>query len=524
MLNSGFNPLDFIVLIAYLAGLMIVATRFIKEQHNATDFFVASRSMPWWAVGMSILATLVSAISITGAPAEFFKYGLQGFGIWWLATFIAAPIIIYIFIHFFVGLKLITAYEYLERRFSLPIRLVGSVFFMLMRGLYIGVVLYASAIILVPAMGGSVSVIPLIVVVGAFSAAYAVAGGMKAVIWTDVIQLVIVYVGVSWLMLAITFELDGGFGQIWGIAVENHKDFGFMKDPSYWSFDIFKQNAFWLLLVGSVFNALSQKGTDQLTVQRYLTTGNVKDSSKALMVDVIGAVPMGLLLTLVGMGLYAYYQTFPEQIDLKQVGVNGVLPHYIITKFPHGVAGLFIAAIMAAIMSTVDSGMNCLATVTMTDLQLRFRKEKMSDEQTVLWARIWTIVWAVICTALAIFIYLTSSDTVMRVSGQVLGLFSGSLLGIFLLGMLVPRANSWGAGIGAILGAIVAIWANYFLVKTMPDGTVVHVSYVVPIIFGTITTLAAGWGSSYFFPSPKSEQLEGLTYWHWLNKKNKENQ
>ena len=222
----GFNWLDYLVLFVYLAGLMLVATKFLHEQHNSKEFFVAGNSIPWWGAGMSILATLVSTVSILGGPADFFRYGFEGFGIWYLATFLAAPVIIFVFIRFFLNLGIVSAYEYLEKRFSLGIRLIGSSFFLLMRALYIGVVIYASAIALGPFTG--IPVMWLMVIVGVCSALYAVTGGIKAVIWTDVIQLVVVYLGIAYLLVMVFNRIEGGFPEMWRIATERGHDFSYL--------------------------------------------------------------------------------------------------------------------------------------------------------------------------------------------------------------------------------------------------------------------------------------------------------
>lgn len=518
----GFNWLDYLVLAAYLAGLMAVATGFIREQHNSKDFFVAGNSIPWWGAGMSILATLVSTVSILGGPADFFRYGFEGFGIWWLATFLAAPVIIFVFIRFFLSLGIVSAYEYLERRFSLGIRMIGSCFFLLMRALYLGVVIYASAIAMEPFTG--IPVMWLMVIVGVFSALYAVAGGIKAVIWTDVIQLVVVYIGIGYLLVVVFQKVQGGLPEMWRIASEHGHDFSYLKRADNWSFSPFVPNAFFLLLIGMFFNALAQKGTDQITVQRYLATGNARESAKALLVDVFGAVPIGILMFLVGMGLFAWYQKSEGLEHLAASNFNGVLPAFVAREFPHGLAGLFAAALMAAVISTVDSGMNCLATVTMTDFQQRFRKTPLSDAESIRFARIWTVVWAVLCIGLAFFIYLSAYDNIARVSGQVIGLFSGAILGIFLLGMLVPRANAPGVGIGAVAGGAAAIWANYLWIETLPDGTVRHVCYMVPVTLGVLTTLAVGLGASLCFAPPRREQLDGLNILHLVSTADQEDQ
>lgn len=515
----GFNRWDYLVLFCYLAGLMLIATRFIREQHNSREFFVAGNSIPWWGAGMSILATLVSTVSILGGPADFFRYGFEGFGIWWLATFLAAPVIIFVFIRFFLRLRIVSAYEYLELRFSLPIRLLGGAFFLLMRGLYVGVVIYASAIALEPFTG--IPVGWLMLIVGGCSLIYAISGGIKAVIWTDVIQLVVIYLGIFYLLGVILYQTEGGLPAIWQTVSEHGRDFSYLKSREHWGFSPFHQNAFFLLLIGMFFNALAQKGTDQLTVQRYLATSNARASARALLVDVFGAIPIGLVVFLVGMGLFAWYQNSPELEQMRAGNYNGVLPHFVATEFPHGMIGLFAAALMAAVISTVDSGMNCLATVTMTDFHQRFTRRIFSDSESIFWARFWTFVWALICIALAFFIHATAYDNIARVSGQVIGLFSGSILGVFLLGMLVPRTNSAGAGAGAVTGGAVAVWANYFWVKMLPDGTVVHVSYAVPITLGVLTTLAVGLLVSCLFPRPRREQLQGLNIWYMEEKEKK---
>jgi solute:Na+ symporter, SSS family len=498
-MSPTFTLLDTVVLVVYLLAILVVATKFVKEQHSTREFFVASGGLPWWAVGMSILATLLSAVSITGIPAEFFEYGLQGFGIWWIALLIGAPIVIRVFIKTFVGMKLTSAYEYLEVRFSLAVRLMGSSLFILIRGMYTGVVLFASAVVLYPMFGGAVDVILLIVLAGLFATAFAALGGMKAVIWTDAIQLVVVYIGIAWMVVALIWRVDGGLASFWGVAVAEGRDFSFLRDPAYWKFDLFARTAFWPLLIGLTLNALYQKGADQLTVQRYLSTRSPKDAARAMWTDLFGSIPVTILLTMVGIGLFAFYNQHPERIDLGQTGFNGVLPYFIVTELPSGLSGLFMAAIIAAILTTVDSGINSLATVTMTDFQLRLGRKEMDDRRGVMWARIWTVVWGAVTTALGVFIYLTATENISRVAVQMLGLFSGSMLSVFLLGILTKRTNSTGVIAGTVAGSAVAIWSNYFL--TNAEGE--NVTFTWPIVFGVVVTAVVAYGVSLIFPGRK---------------------
>lgn len=515
-MNGAFNIIDYLVLGGYLVGLMVVATVFVREK-SSREFFTASRRIPWWAAGMSILATLVSAISIVGAPADFFRYGFEGFGIWWLAGFIAAPAIV-VFIIFFVRSQVTSAYEYLEKRFSLSVRLVGGIFFMACRGLYIGVVLYTSALVLNRCCGGAIAVPLLIVIAGIFATLYAVVGGIKAVIWTDVIQLIVVYLGVGWIMVTLLGEFNWDFGRVWDTAAASGRDFSYLGREAYWSWDIFEPNTFNLLLIGLVLHALAQKGTDQLTVQRYLTTGDVRASVKALLVDLIGSIPMGLLLSAIGMMLFAWFHEHPGSMP-PGLSENEVLSHYLVNNLPHGISGLMAAALMAAVISTVDSGINCLATVTMIDLHQRFRKRAFDDRSSLLWARVWSVIWGAMATLFALFIYATASDTVGRVSTQVIGLFSGAILGIFLLGVFSRRANSFGALTGGIAGAVSALVVNYLVVQVLPDGSVRHVSFVVPMIVGTAVTVVVGMAASFLAPPPRPEQVSEYTFSFLLKRK-----
>lgn len=491
-MNAGLNGLDWFIIIGYVVGLVAVASLFFKEQKNTTDFFVASKSMPSFAIGFSILATLLSAVSLTGGPAEIWNNGLVTFGWWWIVIIVSAPIVIRIFIKNYFKYNLISAYEYLETRFSLSIRLIASFLFMLIRGSYIGLVIYASALVLAPGLPQDFNFIWLMIIIGFASALFAVLGGMKAVIWTDVIQLFIIYIGITWLVVTIVSDIDGGIGGIVSVCKENDVNFSYLKGANFWSFSIFEKTTFWGLMIGLFLNDLAQKGVDQLTVQRYLTAKSEKSAARALWISVWGVIPMTLIMTGVGLALFAFYKTYPEKMG--GIAPDSLLPHYIISEVPHGISGLIIAAIIAAILSTVDSGLNCLATVSFIDFQKR-RNPDIPDKESVRWARIWTVIWAVITTGLGIVIYLTSYENVLRTSTRLLGLFFGPLLGLFLLGILTKRANTAGVLVGSLFGIIVSIWFNYFAYLDTPAGRV-NVSFVWPMVFGVITTCVIGYLAS----------------------------
>lgn len=510
-MNTAFNWLDYTVLIGYVLGILMIASLFVKEQHNLNDFFMASRKMPWLAVGCSILATVLSAISITGVPAEFWENGFRAFGAI-IAVVLAAPIVIFLFVNMYSRLNIITAYEYLEKRFSLMVRLIASALFMLFRGSYIGIVIFVSAIILQPAFGDNLNLLWLIIGVGIFSAAFAVLGGMKAVIWTDVVQLVVVYGGIIWMLVSMLTCIDGGFVGMCRIAAEHDKDFSYLSQTEFWSFSFFEKTTLWGVLLGYFFLEIAGQGTDQLTVQRYLTTGSVKASAKSIWSYAIGCFFVVVMLWLIGMALFAFYQQHPEQLA-EHVKPNSLLPYYIVTQMPHGISGLFIAAIIAAILSTVDSGMNCLATATMNDFHLRLSNKQHSETKNVFWARLWTIFWGIITTGLAIVVFITARENIIRTSVNILGLFSGPLLGVFLLGILTYRANTPGVSIGAIFGVIINMWSNFWWTKSGSEGQLIHISFLWPVVIGTVSTFVIGFIASLFFSKPTEDKLTGLTCW-----------
>jgi SSS family solute:Na+ symporter len=510
-MNTGFNWIDWTVLVGYLVFVLMIASIFVKEQNDLNDFFMASKKMPWWAVGCSILATLLSSVSITGMPAEFWITGFRTFGSF-LVVLAMVPLVIILFVKIYVPLNLTTAYEYLEKRFSLTVRLFSSALFLLYRGTYIGTVLYASAILLHPCFSGRISIPWLIVGLGVLSCALAWLGGMKAIIWTDVIQLVVLYSGITWIVVSLINRIDGGFMGMWEVATAHGKDFTYLKDPSFWSFDLFEKTTFWGILLLYIFTELAIGGTDQLTVQRYLTTVSIKESAWSLWVYGLLSVPIILILWLISMSIFVFYTQNPDLLQ-KDFQPDGLLPHYVATQVPHGVSGLFAAAIMAAVLSTVDSGLNCLATASMTDFQLRLGKRQLSNSENVLWARTWTLVWAAVTTGLALLIFYTARENIARTVGTVMGLFSGPLLGVFLLGVLTRRANTWGVCAGAALGLGLTLWANFFWTRLDPDGQVVHISFAWPIVIGTLSTWIFGYVFSLFFSCSSIDELRGLTYW-----------
>ncbi len=235
-MSGEFNWLDYTVLFVYVAAILGIASIFMREKDLA-EFFMGSRRMPWWAVGCSIFATLLSAISITGVPAEFWQNGLRAYGNLFILMS-AVPVVVYLFIKVYRHLNVVTAYEYLEKRFSTTVRLVASMLFLLLRGSYMAFVIEGAAAILRPGLGERIDLFWLIIAIGFLSTAFAVVGGIKGVIWTDVVQMFVIYGGLGLMFIVLLNRIDGGVSGMWSVAAESGRDFSYLKDSNYWSFNL----------------------------------------------------------------------------------------------------------------------------------------------------------------------------------------------------------------------------------------------------------------------------------------------
>ncbi len=275
-----------------------------------------------------------------------------------------------------------------------------------------------------------------------------------------------------------------------------------------------------------------------MTVQRYMTTNSVKSSARSLWTYVILSAVVITLLWLVAMAIYVFYQQNPG-MDPTAVNPkfdkNSILSHFVVTQLPHGVGGLFIAAFIAAVLTTVDSGLNSLATATMNDFHLRLFKTHYSDKYRVLLARLWTLFWGIVATVFALIFLEIGKENITRTAVNMGGLYSGPLLGIFLLGLLVKRSNTVGVATGAITGWLVALWANFGVTRDGAKGVidwwhfawmwtggreeVVRISFTWSVVIGCLTTLILGYVVSLFFAPPRPEQLKKLTFWDFRKAK-----
>ena len=498
--RSGFGVTNYLVLAVYLVALVAMGFYFSKREKSTDDFFKAGGRIPWWAAGLSIFGTQLSAITFMAIPAKSFATDWT-----WLimnVTIIAvAPLIVLLFLPFYRRLNVTTAYEYIEKRFNVVVRLIASAMFIVFQFARIGIVLFLPSIALSVVTGIDIRI--CIAVMGLLSIAYTVMGGIEAVIWTDVVQVFVLLGGAILVLLVIPSSVDGGVGGMFALASDAEKlrmfDFHFgLKSPTLW-----------VLVLGGLGANLISYGSDQAVIQRYLTTRDEKDAARGIWTNAALTVPASIIFFGLGTALYAFFKSNPEALGPTMAKTDAIFPWFIVTQLPAGVAGLLIAGVFAAAMSSLDSSMNSVATAFTTDFYRRF-KPSVPDHRCLAVARWVTVVIGLSGMAFALAMATWDIKSLWNEFSKYIGLFGGGLGGLFVLAIFTRRAN-WR---GAIAGLVVSAIVQFFLKMT----DAVH--GVLFAATGMISCFAVGYIVSLFVPD-EGKDLTGLTL-HTLERTGKE--
>jgi SSS family transporter len=464
---------------------------FSKNQHSTDDFFKGGNRIPWWAAGLSIFGTQLSAITFMAIPAKTFATDWLYFFLM-MTIIMVAPFIIRFFLPFYRRFNLTTAYEYLELRFNLMTRLLGSLMYIFLQLGRLGIVLLLPSLALSVVTGIDVDV--CILTMGVLSILYTVLGGIEAVIWTDVVQVIVLLGGALISLLLLYFSLDNG--DISNYVQEFDKTRVFDFELS------FSNPTLWVVLIGGLAANLVQYGSDQTVIQRYLTTKDEKSAAKSIMTGAWLTVPATLIFFSLGTLLFVYYKTNPELLNPVLEKTDAIFPWYIVNSLPQGVSGLLIAAVFAASMSSLDSSMNSVATVITTDFFRRLRP--LSNESAYLkTARITTIIIGIIGTGFALLMASWGISSLWDQFNMIVGLFAGGLGGIFVLGIFSKRANGSGALIGLLLSGVLQ-----YLIK---DFTSVHL--LLYAFTGMFSSILFGYLASLLFGATDEEKVK-YTYFN----------
>jgi len=483
----GLDHLDLLIIAVYLAGITLFGLRFRKRQRSMRDYFLADRNIPWWAISLSIVAAETSTLTIISILGLAYDSNLTFLQV--VMGYVVGRIIISFVLlpHYFRG-DLYTAYQLIERRFGPQLRTVTAGLFLLTRAAAEGVRVYAVSIVVGIALGtGEITSIAVITIL---TLIYTFEGGLAAVIWTDVVQ-TFIYVGGTLVGLVTILHLvPGGWPSVHAIADNLHK-LRILDTPINLRFpylDLSKPYTLWAGIIGGAFLTTASHGTDQLIVQRLLAARNQKQSVLALLSSGIAILFQFALFLVVGVMLYAYYQV-PSAVFGK---ADRIYPTFIVSKMPHGISGLLIAAILAAAMSNLSAALNSLSSSSMFDFYFRFRPDTDENKRLRV-SRLATVMWSVVLFGLAI-VALHWVGRVVEVGLQIASVTYGALLGVFLLGVLTKRANQNGAILGMICGFSVEL---YLWLGS-------HVPWTWWVAIGTCVTFTVGYAASFVMPAKSS--------------------
>ncbi|MFV0505955.1 MAG: sodium:solute symporter family transporter [Bacteroidales bacterium] len=442
-----FGWLNYLVLGIYFVGMLFLGFYFMKRESNTDDFFKAGGRIPWWAAGISIFATTLSAITFIAIPAKSYSTDWRML-VFNMSIIFIAPIVIRYFLPFFRRFNFDTAYQYLEARFNRAVRWLASslfVFFMVSR---IAIVLFLPSLALNTVTGFNIYL--SIVVMGIVTVTYCTSGGIEAVVWGDVIQGFILLGGAFIALAFMLAGVDGGLSGFLEITAEQQKfhTFDFRFDLS--------QPVFWVVIIGGLANTLISYTSDQSVVQRYMTTKDERATGRSIWLNGFLSIPVSIIFFLLGTGLYAFYTSNPDQMSIVNPNIDSVFPQFIVNEMPPGIAGLLIAAVFAAAMSTLSSNINSVAAVITSDFY-KVMVSKATPAKKMLVARCSGIIVGILGILLALILATWNIASLWDQFNTFLGLMTGGLGALFVMGIFFPRISGDAALVGVAGGLFMLI-------------------------------------------------------------------
>ena len=474
---------NYSVIIVYLLVMMGIGVYFVRKNNTTDQFFKGGAKIPWWAAGISIFATALSAITFISIPAK--AYGADwGMFMFNMTILMIVPIVIHYYLPFFRKLNVASAYQYLEQRFSSPVRYLASVFFCLFMFARIAIVLFLPSLALNAVTG--IDVYTCILLMGLVTIAYCTMGGIEAVVWADVVQGVILVGGALVSFVFLIHGIEGGFSGMIDIAVADDK-FNVLN----FAFDL-TQPVFWVTLVGGLANQLLAYTSDQSVIQRYITVKDTAGTKKGLWLNGFLSIPIAVIFFMIGTGLYVFFKQQPELLSVGMSNTDSIFPHFIMCRLPAGIAGLLIAAIFSAAMSTLSANINSTATVLTEDFYRRFRKNA-SDKQAMGFARMSGIVVGSLGLLMAILLATFDIASLWDQFNFFLGLLTSGLGGLFMMGIFTKRIGTRSAFAGFVGSIVILLIVNSYS----------PISFLLYGFIGLASCFLIGYLSSFVFGRAK---------------------
>ena len=491
---------DLIVFFIYMAGITLFGLSFFRKNRSSGAFTLGNQSLPRWVLSMSIFATFVSSISFLALPGNAFQGNWNAF-VFSLSIPVAAIIAVRFFVPLYRRINSPSAYTFLEERFEPWARIYVSVCYLLTQLMRVGTILYLLAMTVNAVFGWNIALV--IVVTGIVVALYSMLGGLQAVVWTDAIHGLVLIAGALLTAVFITVNMPEGPGQLFRIATEQQKfslgSFGSeLTAPT-----------FWVVLVYGIFINLQNFGIDQNYVQRYMAARSDRDAARSALNGGLIYIPVSMFFLFIGTGLYAFYQSgaavlSPELAD-PAMG-DRVFPYFIVNSLPAGVSGLLIASVFAAGMSTVSTSFNSSATVFLTDYYKRYFRQGAGDRDSMRVLYISSMVISLL--GVLIGIAMINVKSALDAWWKLASIFSGGMLGLFLLAAFTRIKTPMAAAIGAVFGVVVILYLSagpLVFGEDIPGG---KIHAYLAIVFGTIAIFFTGFFISWLIPGGRFSRNE----------------
>ena len=452
----GFTMIDLVVLVVYLLAVLFAGLFFSKKEMKGKEFFKGDGTIPWWVTSVSIFATLLSPISFLSLAGNSYA----GSWILWFAQlgmFIAIPLTIRYFLPLYSRLEIDTAYQYLEMRYeSKGLRILGALMFIIYQIGRMSIIMYLPSVVLSSLTGINVNI--LIVVMGIIAIIYSYTGGLKAVLWTDFIQGMVLIIGVSGALIYMISQINGGFGEVMSTLTTGHKFL--LPDEKLFDPNFLHTSAF-IIFFGAGLNTLSSYVSSQDVVQRFTTTTDIKQLNKMTYGNGILSMGLATIFYLIGTCLFVFYGQNPELAQTVQQ--DQIFASYIAYELPVGVTGILLAAIYAASQSTLSTGLNSVATSWVLDIQALLSKKEIPMERQTKIAQYVSLGVGIFSIVVAIVLASGDIKSAYEWFNSFMGLVLGVLAGVFILGAFSKKADSKGAYAGFIASAIVVVYLKYFV-------------------------------------------------------------
>ena len=447
--QTSLHPLNIAVFAVYLAGMVAMGLFFSRRNKSSDDYFRGGGKLPWWAVSLSLYATMFSSITFLSVPAKVFHSDMRYFSLSF-GILLLAPVVVKWYLPFFRRLNLTSAYEYLEVRFNLACRLFASAAFIMFMVARTAIVTYLPAIALSAVIG--IDVNWAIAAVTAVTIFYCAIGGVEAVVWSDFVQSLILIAGTAVMFVFMVVGTDGGVVGFLekGLAAGKFHTFDFVFDM--------KEPCFWVVLVGGIVGNLASYTSDQCVVQRYMTTSDESGAAKSIYLNGVLSFINNIVFFLVGVALFTFVSSRPGFLPDTLKG-DAILPYFIGFALPPGVSGLLLAAVVAATMSTLSSNLNAAASAFVTDFFKRLSRKELSDASLLRCGKICTVVVGIVGGGFALVLANMEIKTVFDQFQKFLGVLTGGLGCLFFMGIFIKRINA--------AGAIAGLAANYIVCFTL---------------------------------------------------------